>query len=367
MLKIRRDSLSVRVVVDILGVGILVLAVVFIFNLRILLQEFYLYALMALAIPVVFLSSRATSRASSDFIPWYDLLLTLVGAGIGTFFALKGKEILLEGWEMGAPTPIMILALILCLVLIEGTRRTFGWILAALCAIAMIEPIFAHVMPGPLKGLQFPFARVISYHAFGNESLMGPIAATCGKILIGFLLFAGMLQISGGGVFFINLALSVIGKTRGAPAKVAVVGSGFFGMLSGAAIPNILTTGAFTIPAMIRGGYAPYYAGSVEACASTGGAVLPPVMGIAAFIMATMLEMSYWTICIAAVLPALMYYFILFVQADAYAGKNKLKPMPKEEIPAFWPTLMDGLPYFGSIAVLIWFIAFMRLEAQAPF
>ena len=366
MFKIRTSSLPVRVIEGGLGLGIIILSITYLFNLKILLLEFYLYLLIALATPIVFISSRATSK-ESDVIPWYDILLGVLGGAISFYFAVNAEKIVLQDWEMGAPLPMMTAGFILCLIMIEGTRRTFGWVLAAICLVALFEPLFAHVLPGPLRGLHFSFPRIISFHAFGHESLLGPIGSACGKILIGFLLFAGMLQVSGGGSFFINMALSVIGRTRGAPAKVAVIGSGFFGMLSGAPIPNILTTGAFTIPAMKRGGYEGYYAGSVEACASTGGVVMPPVMGIAAFIMASMLDMSYWPICIAAFLPALLYFMILYVQADAYAGKNNLKPLAEEEIPQFWPTFMEGLPYFGAIIILIWFISFMRMEAQAPF
>jgi TRAP transporter 4TM/12TM fusion protein len=215
--------------------------------------------------------------------------------------------------------------------------------------------------------MSFSFERVMLFHAFGHESLLGPISAVCGRLLVGYLFFAGMLQVGGGGQFFINIALTFLGKSRGAPAKVAVVGSSAFGMLTGAPIPNILTTGAFTIPAMKKAGYPAYYAAAVEACASTGGSLVPPVMGAGIFIMASLLEEPYWNLCLAALLPAAIYYVLLFVQADAYAGRLNLQPMKSDQIPKLSAVLMEGYPYFVCVAVLIWFVAFARLVGQAPF
>ncbi|MFC1990321.1 TRAP transporter permease [Chloroflexota bacterium] len=366
MPKIRAGSVPVRAAVGVLGMTMIILAVLYLFHIRMILLEFYLFILIALAIPITFLIRRATPR-ESDVIPWYDLVLAIVGGGIGIYFAMNAKNIMTQGWEMGAPTPAIIAGVVLLLILLEGTRRSFGWLLFVVCAFFLFEPLFSHILPGPLRGLSFPFDRLFSFHVFSYESFLGHIGAVGGKLLIGFLFFAGILQVSGGGKFFLDLAFSLFGRVRGAAAKVSVVASGGFGMLSGAPIPNILTTGAFTIPAMQKSGYAPHYAASVEACASTGGSIMPPVMGAAAFIMASLIEIPYWSICMAALLPAILYYTILFVQADSYAGRMGIKGVEKEDVPSFWRTLGVGFPYFIAVFVLIWVLAFERLEGQAPF
>lgn len=357
---------SSRIGVGILGVLIIILAITYQFNVYMILEEFYLYILLALATPILFLTKNYKGQSVENAV-WYDWILAVLAFLICGSFALQAKTIYMMGWEMEAPQSALWSAVVLYVIILEGTRRAFGWILFSICAIFLVEPMFADKMPGPLQGMSFSFDRVISFHAFGHESLLGPISAVCGRILVGYLFFAGMLQVSGGGKFFIDLALTFLGKSRGAPAKVAVVGSGVFGMFSGAPIPNILTTGAFTIPAMKKAGYPPYYAAAVEACASTGGSLVPPVMGAGVFIMASLLEEPYWNLCLAAIFPALIYYILLYVQADAYAGKAKLRRMTSDQLPQFSKVLKEGFPYFLCIAVLLWFVAFVQLVGQAPF
>src|SRR5690606_21363668 len=153
------------------------------------------------------------------------------------------------------------------------------------------------------------------------------------NLLVGFLLFGSELVVTGGGEFFMSLAMALMGRSRGGPAKVAILSSGFFGSLSGSVISNVVTAGQITIPTMKRIGYPATYAGAVEACASTGGALMPPVMGAVAFIMAEFLNVPYSTIMIAAVVPALLYYLALVLQADHYAAVHGLKGQPASEIP----------------------------------
>ena len=355
-----------RIVIGVLGTAIIGLAIIYQFNLAMILEEFYLYVLLALAAPILFLTKNYKGQAV-ETVAWYDWIFAVLSFSICGLFALKAKEIYMMGWELEAPKWAFWSALILYIVLLEGTRRAFGWILFTICAVFLFEPLFADQMPGPLQGMSFDLERVVLFHAFGHESLLGSISSVCGRVLIGYLFFAGMLQVSGGGQFFIDLALSLFGKSRGAPAKVAVIGSGTFGMFSGAPIPNILTTGAFTIPAMTRAGYAPYYAAAVEACASTGGSLVPPVMGAAVFIMASLLEMPYWNLCLAAILPAIIYYVLLYVQADAYAGRVGLARLTEDQLPKMKVVLKEGYPYFLCIIVLLWFVAVLQMVGQGPF
>jgi TRAP transporter 4TM/12TM fusion protein len=164
-----------------------------------------------------------------------------------------------------------------------------------------------------------------------------------------------------------NFAAALLGKSRGGPAKVAIAASGFFGSLSGSVISNVVTTGQLTIPTMKRAGYPASYAAGVEACASTGGTLMPPVMGAVAFIMAEFLNIPYSDIVIAAAIPSLLFYAALLLQVDCYAAVNGLHGLPAEEIPSIWKTLKAGWFYLFSLALLVYLLVFARLELYAPY
>jgi TRAP transporter 4TM/12TM fusion protein len=222
-------------------------------------------------------------------------------------------------------------------------------------------------MPGFLWGVQLPLDSTIQEHVFGTESIIGIPMQVVADTLIGFLVFGVVLAATGGAAFFMDFALALMGTSRGGPAKVAVVASATFGMLSGSPTSNVLTTGTLTIPTMKRCGYAPHYAGAVEACASTGGALMPPVMGAAAFIMANFLNVPYAEVMLAALLPSLLYYGALFLQTDLYAVRNGLTGVSKSEVPPLMPTLMAGWYYLAAIVALTVLLLAFRIEAQAPF
>jgi TRAP transporter 4TM/12TM fusion protein len=187
------------------------------------------------------------------------------------------------------------------------------------------------------------------------------------QLVIGFVVFGAALTVTGGGEFFMRFSTALMGRSRGGPAKVSVLSSGILGSLSGSVISNILTTGPITIPTMKKTGYPAHYAAAIEACASTGGTLMPPIMGAVAFIMASFLGVPYSEIIIAAFLPALLFYLALIFQVDIYAAKRGLKGMPEADIPSMKETLKDGWPYLFSLAMLIYMLLFMRLEAYAPY
>jgi len=186
-------------------------------------------------------------------------------------------------------------------------------------------------------------------------------------LLVGFVLFGAALQATGGGKFFLDFAFALMGGAQGGPAKVSVISSGLFGTMSGSVISNVLVDGPFTIPAMKKAGYPPHYAAAIEAVTSTGGALMPPVMGASAFVMASFLGVSYATVVISAIVPALLYYGGLFFQVDAYARRAGLKGMSKEELPSLWITLKNGWFYCFALLALVVLIFFLKTEAQAPF
>jgi len=220
-------------------------------------------------------------------------------------------------------------------------------------------------MPGMLYGYSFPFPQIIGSFAYGDGGMLGLPARVMGEILIGFLIFAGILINSGAGDFFLKLALGLLGRVRGGPAKVAVLASGFFGSLTGNAPENIVATGSVTIPAMKRMGYPSHYAGAIEAVASTGGAIMPPVMGYIAFIMAELTGISYAEIIIAAFIPAVLYYYGLLVQVDAYAARVGLRGLPREEIPSLLKTIKEGWPFLAVLAFLVFGLVYMRWGVKA--
>ena len=220
-------------------------------------------------------------------------------------------------------------------------------------------------MPGFLYGKSYSLLKTITFHALGSDSIIGIPMRTTGSILVGFMIFAVALMHTGAGNFFIDLAKALLGPVRGGSAKVSIFSSALMGSISGSVISNVLSTGSFTIPAMKKAGYPPHYAGAVEACASTGGTIMPPVMGATAFIMAEMLEVSYSTIITAALIPSLLYFACLFFQVDAYAGAHGIKGAPRSECPKLGDVMKDGWFYLLGIFLLIFLVIFFNREAQA--
>jgi TRAP transporter 4TM/12TM fusion protein len=327
---------------------------------------FYLYFLLALFLPLLFLWSPARA-ADKNRVPWYDLLAAVLGFLIPAYFALKAEEILF-GWAAIGPLHATILGCIYFVLLIEAARRAAGWIFAVVIAFFSLYPIWSDYMPGffycPMK---FSFLRTISIHMFSPESLMGAPLHVLGETLIGYYVFAQMIGSAGAGKFFTDLAVALFGNTRAGAAKTACISSGLFGSISGSGIANVLTTGVFTIPAMKREGLPGYFAGAVEACASNGGILLPPIMGAIGFIMAQFMEVPYPTVALVAVVPALLYYAVIFMQVDAYAGLKGIKPLPiLQEAPPLWRTVGRNWHIVSSIGVISYLMFALYWVDWAP-
>jgi TRAP transporter 4TM/12TM fusion protein len=340
------------------------------FNLHLLggaiIDTSFYYTLLGLFLSLAFLAYPAR-KADRSRIPWYDWILFALTLSACLYLAWNGARIVGEGWDLAAPTEAIAVAGVICVLALEALRRAGGPVLFGLCLLFAIYPMFSDSMPGFLWGPGNDLAGTISAHAMGVESIIGVPFRTVASLLVGFLIFGSALVVTGGGDFFMALAIALMGKTRGGPAKVAVLSSGFFGSLSGSVISNVVTTGQITIPTMKRTGYPPHYAGAVEACASTGGALMPPVMGAVAFIMAEFLNVPYSTVMIAAVFPALLYYGALLLQADHYAAKHGLRGQPAEEIPRLGPVLKQGWHFLFSLALLTYLLLVMKQEALAPY
>ncbi len=326
----------------------------------------YFYYLLATFLSLTFLFYPATKKEKGR-VPWYDWLLFLLCIITNLYLALHAYDILTKGWEIQAPLLPTIASFVLWLLALEGIRRAGGLILFIICAVFSFYPIYGQYLPGIFWGSPFTLMQAACYHGMGVESIIGIPTRVVGELLAGFIIFGVALVTSGGGKFFMDFALSVLGHTRGGAAKVSVISSAFMSMLSGSVISNVVTTGSVTIPTMKRTGYSPQFAGAVEACASTGGTITPPIMGAAGFLIASFMAVPYSAVMLSAFFPAVLYYITLYTQVDAHAAKMNLVGLPRKELPNFWTTLKDGWFFFGSIVLLTFILFYIRMEAWAPF
>lgn len=332
----------------------------------VILEGRYLFLLAGLFLSLTFLSFPLRGEAGVS-VAWYDWVLAGLAVGVSGYFAYTADLSLEEGWEYAPPETARWISFLFWALIMEATRRAGGLVIFLIVFVFSLYPTFADVMPGPISGFAQPFVDVIPYHIISSESSFGIPMRAFGNLVIGFIIFGAALQYTGGGAFFNNLALALVGNLRGGAAKVAIFASGFMGSLSGSVISNVLTTGAISIPAMKKTGFPARYAAGTEACASTGGVLMPPVMGTTAFVMASFLGRPYLEIAAAAAIPSLLYYFGLFIQIDAYAARHNLKGIPREQLPSVWETMKEGWYYLFVFALLIFLMMFLRQETWAPF
>ena len=326
----------------------------------------YLYLLLGIFQPIVFLMFPFNDRYKEKiFYP--DIIAAITIFFIGIYFSINAENILMSGWDIEAPTFPTVLSIIFIILSLESLRRTGGYFIFSIAVFFTLYPIFADKMPGALWGNTYTLIEAARAHSMGLDSLIGIPMKVAGSLLIGFLIYGVVLSETGGGKFFINIAEALMGKKRGGQAKVAILASGFFGMLSGSPTSNVITSGSLTIPAMKKAGYSSKYAAAIEACASTGGVLMPPVMGTVAFIMASFLNVPYSEILYAALIPGIVFYIALMIQIDLYAAKNNLKPINIEDIPSLRKTIFNGYSYILSLICLIWLLLALKLESEAPF
>ena len=326
----------------------------------------YLYLLLGIFQPIVFLMFPFNDRYKEKiFYP--DIIAAITIFFIGIYFSINAENILMSGWDIEAPIFPTVLSIIFIILSLESLRRTGGYFIFSIAVFFTLYPIFADKMPGALWGNTYTLIEAARAHSMGLDSLIGIPMKVAGSLLIGFLIYGVVLSETGGGKFFINIAEALMGKKRGGQAKVAILASGFFGMLSGSPTSNVITSGSLTIPAMKKAGYSSKYAAAIEACASTGGVLMPPVMGTVAFIMASFLNVPYSEILYAALIPGIVFYIALMIQIDLYAAKNNLKPINIEDIPSLRKTIFNGYAYILSLICLIWLLLALKLESEAPF
>ncbi|MFA6265802.1 MAG: TRAP transporter fused permease subunit [Pseudolabrys sp.] len=244
----------------------------------------------------------------------------------------------------------------LILLVLEATRRCIGMTLVVVVLAFLVYGIFGHLLTGPFWHRELSLEDMLYQIVFTTNGLFGPALSVAALLVFAFVAFGTLLDLAGGGDFFFDLANGLVGRQVGGPAKVAVVSSGLYGSISGSPTSDVVTTGSFTIPLMIRTGLSPTYAGAVEATASTGGALLPPVMGTAAFLMSDFTGIPYSTIVIAAIVPALLYYLSVFLAVHLRALSDNLKPSATAETKNVFVVLRHSWYYLVPIAILIWYV-----------
>ena len=266
------------------------------------------------------------------------------------------------GKEYSLPTELIIGAIGI-LLLLEATRRAIGIPLVIVASIFLIYSIFGQSMPEVISHQGLSLKRLIGYHWFGGEAIFGiPISVSVSFVFL-FVLFGSMLDYAGGGKYFLSLALALVGKFRGGPAKASIMASGLTGMISGSSIANVVTTGTFTIPIMKKTGFPAVKAGAIEVAASVNGQIMPPIMGAAAFIIAEMLGITYFQVITHAFIPAVIVYLSLFWISDLEASKLGLKGMDKKDVPELGKTFRSGIHFLIPIALLIYLLIVKRWTA----
>ncbi|GAB1485127.1 TRAP transporter permease [Aminivibrio sp.] len=304
------------------------------------------------------------SRPRDRIDPW-DWVLAAMLAGGCLNIIFNWPEI---ATREGIPTTSDIyLGIMMVLLVIEAGRRAMGWPLPIVAIVAIIYALFGPYFPGMLAHGGFPISELAPFEYLRTDGIFGVPLGVSASFIFLFVLFGAILSVSGAGQFFIDLSLALTGRSQGGSGKAAVVASALMGTVSGSSVANAVTTGAFTIPLMKSSGYKPEFAGAVVAAASTGGQVMPPVMGAAAFIMAQFLGISYWDIVVAAALPATLYFISIIAMVHFRAGKRGMKGIPLENIPKAGKVLKEGWHLIIPIITLVVFLALGYSAVKAVF
>lgn len=254
---------------------------------------------------------------------------------------------------------LYVFGIIITLLVLEAGRRMLGNVLPIIAIVAIIYALTGDKIPGLFGHRGYSMQRVV-LSIFSDRGVYGtPIGTSATNVYL-FLLFAAFLSVSGADIIFQNIAIAAAGRKRGGPAKMAVIASAFFGTISGSCVANVVSTGAFTIPLMKRNGYPKKFAGAVEAVASTGGQIMPPIMGAAAFVLSDVAGVPYAEVCIAAILPALMYYICLVKMVDLEAVKHNLAGLSEDEVPNLKESLARGMKLFIPVGVLLFMMLGMK-------
>jgi TRAP transporter 4TM/12TM fusion protein len=324
-------------------------------------NEQYLGLFLALGLSPVFLSVRASPRGSQNTVPWYDWLACagslLVGGYVLIRYPVIAYQLGLLTWDKVA-LGVLAIALVL-----EAVRRLAGWALMWIALACVLYAKFAWLLPGLFNAKGSSWSRIAVYLYLDSNGIFGLPLAVTASIVVAYIFFGSALYAVGGDKFLTDVALVAMGRFRGGPAKMAVVSSSLYGTVSGSAVANVVVDGAITIPMMKRAGYPAHLAAAIEAVASNGGQIMPPVMGAAAFLIAEYLSIPYGQVALGAAIPAVLYYLALFVQVDLEAAKHGLAGLPRHEIPRLRSIMRRGWVFLIPLGVLVYTLMIARWEA----
>lgn len=310
-----------------------------------------LVGMLGIALVLAFAVFPAVPKAPRPCIPWYDWIGMAVSAAVCIYVTWQYSDIFDN--LHARPTDVVVCAVLIVALVAEGLRRTAGKVLFIFMSFFILFGLFGHYVPGEFEGRNVDFDSMFVYLALDPNGLVGIPMVVSTTIVITFVFFGHLLESSGGSKFFTDISVSLMGRYRGGSSKIAITASSLFGSISGSAVSNVVSTGVITIPMMKRGGYPAHVAGAIEAVASTGGQLMPPIMGAAAFVMAEFLQIPYGDVVIAAIIPAILYYATLFIQADLYAARHGISRIEEELIPARWRVFKAGWVFLIPFAVLI--------------
>ena len=286
-------------------------------------------------------------------IPWGDLGLAALSIAAMSYFFIC-YEYITTRFPTAHPLSAldMVVGTVVVLLVLEATRRTLGPALPVLCVIFVVYGLAGPWLPGPLRHKGLTYEILIDQTVFTSEGLFGIPLGVAASYVILFIIFGAFLEKSGAGQFFMHLANAVAGAQRGGPGKVAVISSSLFGTISGSAVANVMVDGWLTIPMMKRTGFKPEAAAAIEATASTGGQIMPPVMGAASFVMAEFLGIPYWHVMVAAAIPAIFYYVALFAAIHFNASRAGLRGLPRDELPRLGDVLWSQGHLLAPVVVI---------------
>lgn len=300
---------------------------------------------------LTFLIYPAFKSGKLTSVAWYDWLLAATGFGLSFYHWIFEADLIVRSGDPS--TADLVVGAIMIVLVFDATRRMLGWALPIVCGTFLLYGLFGQYLPAPLGHRGYGFDQIISQLYLGTEGVLGiPIMVSATYIFL-FILFGAFLEHSGMIKLFNAIALGLVGQAKGGPAKVAIISSGFMGTISGSGVANVLTVGQFTIPLMKRFGYNSVFAGAVEATASMGGQIMPPVMGAVAFIMAETLNVPYVDIVKAAVIPAVLYYVTAFWMVHLEAGRMGLVGLPKDQCPSPLKALKENWYLILPLAALV--------------
>ncbi len=304
---------------------------------------------LAMSVFAGFLQLRSDRRQGGE-VPWYDWLCAVAGLLVLCWICVNYERLLFDAGQ--ATMEMTALGIATVVLTLEVLRRAAGYMLFGVVIFFILYAFVGDLMPGRLRTLPVAFNELFVFLGIDATATFGTPLKISAEVVVVFVFLGQLLVRAGGGEFFTDLALAMMGRRRGGAAKVAVAASAMFGSISGSATSNVASTGIITIPLMRRSGYSGEDAGAIEATASTGGSLMPPVMGAAAFLMAEYLQISYAEVVIAAIVPALLYYFAVYVQVDLLAAKDRILPV-KADLPKTRDVLSQGWHFLVPFAALL--------------